>query len=130
MDSSSSSTAAAAAAGASGPLVELFCAAMQQQQQQQQGGASAALGVSSVQPRAKDSAGCCVLHTPHVYACSNPGCGSMASTGELELVTAKNSVCSGCRAARLCSKECMKGHWHRHKPACKHIGAANKAAAK
>ncbi|WIA32720.1 hypothetical protein OEZ86_005906 [Tetradesmus obliquus] len=56
-------------------------------------------------------------------------CGSMDGTGELELVTGKSSVCSGCRAARLCSSECMKEHLDSHKPVCKRIAAANKAAA-
>ncbi|WIA12557.1 hypothetical protein OEZ85_006218 [Tetradesmus obliquus] len=74
-------------------------------------------------------AACVMAQVPHDYACNNPGCGSMDGTGELELVTGKSSVCSGCRAARLCSSECMKEHWDSHKPVCKRIAAANKAAA-
>jgi radical SAM protein with 4Fe4S-binding SPASM domain len=53
----------------------------------------------------------------------------MDGVGELELVTGKNSVCSGCRTARLCSSDCMKAHWNRHKPVCKRIAASNKAKA-
>jgi hypothetical protein len=59
----------------------------------------------------------------------NAACVNMDSLGELELVTGKNSVCSGCKVARLCSKDCLKAHWFLHKAVCKHI-AASKAAGK
>jgi hypothetical protein len=58
------------------------------------------------------------------------GCVNMDGLGELELVTGKNSVCSGCRVARLCSKNCLKAHWIWHKPVCKRIAASSKAAGK
>jgi hypothetical protein len=54
----------------------------------------------------------------------------MEGVGELELVTGKNSVCSGCRVARLCCKDCLRAHWNRHKPVCKRIAASSKARGK
>jgi hypothetical protein len=53
----------------------------------------------------------------------------MAGVGELELVLGKTSVCAHCMTAPLCSRECMKAHWSRHKPVCKRIAASSKAKA-
>jgi hypothetical protein len=58
------------------------------------------------------------------------GCGVMDGLGELELVIGKNSVCSGCKVARFCSKECLRKYWDRHKPVCKRVAASSKAKGK
>jgi hypothetical protein len=54
----------------------------------------------------------------------------MDGLGELELVNGKNSRCSGCRVAHVCSKDCLRDHWNRHKLVCKRIAASSKAGSK
>jgi len=39
---------------------------------------------------------------------------------------ARLSVCSGCRFAQYCSKECQTAHWKIHKPLCQSIGGCGK----
>uniref|UniRef100_A0A383VVR5 MYND-type domain-containing protein n=1 Tax=Tetradesmus obliquus TaxID=3088 RepID=A0A383VVR5_TETOB len=51
--------------------------------------------------------------------CANPGCTNCTKLSEQELVAGKGTVCSGCRAVRLCSAECNKAYWKAgHKQAC------------
>jgi hypothetical protein len=54
--------------------------------------------------------------------CNYHLCSNTAKYSELELVSGKGSVCSGCTAARYCSSACQKAHWQTwHKPVCKQL---------
>ncbi|KAF6256113.1 hypothetical protein COO60DRAFT_1531023 [Scenedesmus sp. NREL 46B-D3] len=51
----------------------------------------------------------------------------MAKLGELAL----GQRCSGCRAARYCSRDCQAAHWRAgHRGVCKRIRTAVGAAAR
>jgi hypothetical protein len=65
---------------------------------------------------------------PHSNACNNPACTNLGGLSEQQLVTGGSCHCSGCRVARYCSKACQAAHWKQHKPACKALVAAVKAA--
>jgi hypothetical protein len=58
----------------------------------------------------------CGLPTPQL--CNNPACANLAGPSELQLVTGKLSVCSGCKKACFCCRACQAAHWTSHKPAC------------
>ena len=66
---------------------------------------------------------------PVKLCCNNPGCTSMGKVGEMLL----GSSCSGCKAARYCSKACQGAAWKMgHSKVCKRItkaAAAGGAAA-
>jgi hypothetical protein len=58
---------------------------------------------------------------PVKLCCNNPGCTSMAKVGEMLL----GSSCSGCKAARYCSKACQGAAWKMgHSKVCKRITKA------
>jgi hypothetical protein len=62
---------------------------------------------------------------PVKLCCNNPGCTSMAKVGEMLL----GSSCSGCKAARYCSKACQGAAWKMgHSQVCKRITKAAVAA--
>uniref|UniRef100_A0A383V915 MYND-type domain-containing protein n=1 Tax=Tetradesmus obliquus TaxID=3088 RepID=A0A383V915_TETOB len=62
---------------------------------------------------------------PGPLCCANPGCTNCAKLTEGELVAGKGTVCSGCRAVRLCSAECNKAYWKAgHKQACSRLNDA------
>uniref|UniRef100_A0A383VND6 MYND-type domain-containing protein n=1 Tax=Tetradesmus obliquus TaxID=3088 RepID=A0A383VND6_TETOB len=67
---------------------------------------------------------------PLPYCCNNPGCSCCEQLSELKLVQRAASRCSGCSVARYCSRACQLAHWQQHKPACKQLAAAAKAAGK
>jgi hypothetical protein len=59
--------------------------------------------------------------------CANPGCTNYSKLSEQEVVTGKGTVCSSCRAVRLCSAECNKAYWKAgHKQVCKRLGGGKK----
>jgi hypothetical protein len=65
---------------------------------------------------------CTQLAAPGALCCANPGCTNLAKLSERELVAGKGTVCSSCRAVRLCSAECNKAFWKAgHKQACKRL---------
>jgi hypothetical protein len=67
------------------------------------------------------------LQLPVSFWCCNPHCSSVQQHSELELVSGKGSRCSGCAAARFCSKACQQQCWKgQHAPVCKRIAAARK----
>jgi hypothetical protein len=67
------------------------------------------------------------LQLPVSFWCCNPRCSSVQQHSELELVSGKGSRCSGCAAARFCSKACQQQCWKgQHAPVCKRIAAACK----
>jgi hypothetical protein len=67
------------------------------------------------------------LQLPVSFWCCNPRCSSVQQHSELELVSGKGSRCSGCAAARFCSKACQQQCWKgQHAPVCKRIAAARK----
>jgi hypothetical protein len=71
------------------------------------------------------------LQLPVSSWCCNPRCSSVQQHSELELVSGKGSRCSGCAAARFCSKACQQQCWKgQHAPVCKRIAAACKCKAK
>jgi hypothetical protein len=58
--------------------------------------------------------------------CCNPRCSKLQKQSEQELVGGKACVCSACRTARFCSKECLQACWKKqlHRGVCKRIAAA------
>jgi hypothetical protein len=67
------------------------------------------------------------LQLPVSFWCCNPRCSSVQQHSELELVSGKGSRCSGCAAARFCSKACQQQCWKgQHAPVCKRIAAARR----
>ena len=56
--------------------------------------------------------------------CNNPRCMSLHGETEVSLVSGRACVCSGCRVARYCGRECLRQHWKQHKPVCKALAAA------
>jgi hypothetical protein len=72
------------------------------------------------------------LATPAAAAlcCANPSCSNCSKLSERELVSGKGTVCSSCRAVRVCSAECNKAYWKAgHKKACGRLKATAAAAA-
>jgi hypothetical protein len=64
-----------------------------------------------------------VLVDSVAQCCANPGCTNCSKLSEHELVGGKGTVCSSCRAVRLCSAECNKAYWKAgHKQVCKRLG--------
>jgi hypothetical protein len=66
-----------------------------------------------------------VMQLPQPLWCCNPRCSSLAQLSELALVGGKGCVCSGCRTARFCSRECLTACWTNqlHRRVCKRIAA-------
>jgi hypothetical protein len=64
----------------------------------------------------------CVFAVP--LFCNNPRCMSLQAETEVGLVSGRACVCSGCRVARYCGRECLRQHWKQHKPVCKGLAAA------
>jgi len=63
------------------------------------------------------------------WGCNDRQCSNLSGPSELLLVKGKAHLCSGCRTARYCSRECQTRHWPEHKPVCKALKAAAAAAA-
>ena len=49
--------------------------------------------------------------------------------GVIAEVTQKLLLCSACKSAQYCNKECQTKHWKQHKPICKQAREGKKAAA-
>ena len=74
----------------------------------------------------RDAGTAVCVEWPVKLCCNNPGCTSMAKVGEMLL----GSSCSGCKAARYCSKACQGTAWKMgHSKVCKRITKAAAAAA-
>jgi hypothetical protein len=85
---------------------------------------SAVPGQTAVALRDAGAAVCAEF--PVKLCCNNPGCTSMAKVGEMLL----GSSCSGCKAARYCSKACQTAAWKMgHSKVCKRITEAVATAA-
>lgn len=67
---------------------------------------------------------------PCKHFCNNPECLNCVRLSENELVGGKGSVCSGCKVARYCMKECQLAHWKQHKAACKQLQGQSSAGKK
>jgi hypothetical protein len=66
---------------------------------------------------------CTQLAAPGALCCANPACTNCARLSERELVAGKGTVCSSCRAVRLCSAECNQAYWKAgHKQVCERLG--------
>jgi hypothetical protein len=67
-----------------------------------------------------------VVQLPQPLWCCNPRCSSLGKLSELALVGGTGCVCSGCRTARFCSRECLQACWTNtlHRRVCKRIAAA------
>jgi hypothetical protein len=74
----------------------------------------------------RDAGAAVCAEFPLKLCCNNPGCTSMDRAGEMLL----GSSCSGCKAARYCSKACQAAAWKLgHSKVCKRITKAAAAAA-
>jgi hypothetical protein len=60
----------------------------------------------------------------HPSACNNPACMTFSGPSESSLVQGSGSKCSGCWAARYCSKSYQRAAWKQHKHVCKALAAA------
>ncbi|WIA28887.1 hypothetical protein OEZ86_011411 [Tetradesmus obliquus] len=61
---------------------------------------------------------------PVKLCCNRPGCSNLEQLSESALVGGKGNICSGCKLARYCGKDCQVQHWKQHKTACKRMQAA------
>jgi hypothetical protein len=68
----------------------------------------------------------CSFATPCL--CNNPSCSNLSGLTEVGLVSGRNCVCGGCRAARYCGRACQRAVWKQHKPVCAALAAAAAAA--
>uniref|UniRef100_A0A383VPY6 phytol kinase n=1 Tax=Tetradesmus obliquus TaxID=3088 RepID=A0A383VPY6_TETOB len=65
---------------------------------------------------------------PVGWACNNAACTNLGKLSELQLVSGRGKVCSGCRQVRVCSAECQKQHWKAgHRLVCKNLAAVASA---
>jgi hypothetical protein len=73
-----------------------------------------------------------VVQLPQPLWCCNPSCSSLVKLSELALVGGKGCVCSSCRTARFCSRECLTACWTNalHKRVCRRIAAASSVPAR
>jgi hypothetical protein len=92
-------------------------AGQQQQQQQQQS--------SIAQQLVQFAAAACAL-LPCSSMCCNPGCSSLGSVGEKQLVSQSSTRCSACKQAQFCCRACQVEAWPAHKKVCKALAAAVK----
>ncbi|KAF6253578.1 hypothetical protein COO60DRAFT_1643060 [Scenedesmus sp. NREL 46B-D3] len=60
---------------------------------------------------------------PVKLCCNRPGCANLGQLSETVLVGGKGNICSGCKVARYCGKDCQVQHWKQHKASCKRIQA-------
>jgi hypothetical protein len=74
-------------------------------------------------------AGSLVVQCPVPSSCGNPACVGFGKLSERRLVfgTKDLTVCSKCKAARFCSKECFQQAWEQHLPVCKRLRAVPRA---
>jgi hypothetical protein len=69
----------------------------------------------------RDAGAAVCAEFPVKLCCNNLGCVSMGKVGEMLL----GSICSGCKAARYCSKACQGAAWKMgHSKVCKRITKA------
>lgn len=57
---------------------------------------------------------------PVSHCCNNPGCGNVVNTSgvtEKSIVSGKGCMCSRCKVACYCGRQCQVAHWRAHKPA-------------
>jgi hypothetical protein len=95
---------------------------------QAEGDAVAAQGAALVQELRALGGASCLFAVP--LFCNNPRCMSLHGETEISLVSGRACVCSGCRVARYCGRECLRQHWKQHKPVCKALAAAAAATLK
>ena len=55
---------------------------------------------------------------PTPLGCSNPGCVRLEGESERK---AAGKVCTGCKVAWYCGRECQVAHWKVHKGVCKRL---------
>jgi hypothetical protein len=58
------------------------------------------------------------------HCCNNPGCLNTSGLTERGIVSGKSCLCSRCRVARYCGRQCQVAHFKLHKSVCKMLAAA------
>jgi hypothetical protein len=60
---------------------------------------------------------------PVASCCGNPGCLTISSLSEWQMLNGKLCRRAGCKVARFCSQPCLKQMWLRehHKPVCNRL---------
>jgi hypothetical protein len=69
--------------------------------------------------------GVCAL-LPVRLCCNSPLCHNMGKVSELQLAGGKGTICSACKAASYCSRDCQLAHWKQHKKVCKQLSGKSK----
>jgi hypothetical protein len=68
-------------------------------------------------------AGSLVVQCPVDSSCGNPACVGFCRLSEKKLVfgTKNLTVCTACKEARFCSRECFQQVWEQHRPVCRRL---------
>lgn len=88
-------------------------------------GSPGAAGAAHFSPlvQALSALGLALNNLPLQFACNNPLCRNPSGLTEAAMAAGKSRMCSGCRRAHYCGKDCQEAHWKQHRPACKGLAA-------
>jgi hypothetical protein len=70
-------------------------------------------------------AACAQLLTTKL-CCNSSSCSNMARLTAAQLAGDRGMLCSACKAASYCSRDCQLEHWKQHKKLCKQLAAVKK----